>query len=262
MNQTTSKLGIIGVGHLGSAIVRGLLRSQTIKADEIMLYDPMGSQWPELPQASSVEQLCEVCDPVILCVKPKDAQAVLTEMAGTAATIISTVAGLPAERVKQKTGAHVLRVMPNLPVSLDVGAIAYAEPNDLSPEQFSRAKRLLSALGLLVGVPETDFDIVTGLSGSGPAYVYLFIQAMVAGGVSGGLTSQTALMLAAQTLRGAADIAEQAGPGNIDQLIAGVTTPGGTTAAGMQILDENKVFDNIRNAVLKASERASELARE
>lgn len=256
-------IGFIGVGHLGSALLTGILRSGEVAPGRLVICDSSTAALGKFPDLSQVEDPAGVvsrCGLIFLCVRPDAAQSVLSSLSAPGKVILSAVAGMEARVIHDCTGANVLRIMPNLPAALDEAATAYAEPNDLHAVQLEAALDVLNMVGITVPVSEDDFDVVTGLSGSGPAYVYLLLEGLIAGACRRGLTEQAARRLAAQTVRGAAAVVLDSDE-SLETLIAGVATPGGTTAAGLGVLEASGFAEHASWAVDAAAVRAEQLGR-
>ena len=177
------------------------------------------------------------------------------------ALVLSIVAGLPVAEVEAAyPDQPVIRAMPNTPLAVGAGMSAYACGTHVDETAAERAEMVLGAAGRTVRVHEGDLDAVTGLSGSGPAYTFLVMEALVEGGVAAGLKRETAALLAAQTLLGAAQMALTAACSPAD-LRAAVTSPAGTTAAGLRVMERAGVRSALIEAVLAATERSRELGR-
>ncbi len=202
---------------------------------------------------------------VFLCVKPADARAVLRTHAATIPRcpfIVSVAAGVPLADLQAAAGAHtaVVRAMPNTPCLVGKGATAYARGATVTDAQAAEVERVFAAVGDVHAVPENLIDAVNGLSGSGPAYVYLVIEALADGGVLMGLPRKLAASLAAQTVLGAAETVRQTGrhPAVLREAVA---SPGGTTMAALETLERSGARAAFMGAVRSATERAREIGR-
>jgi pyrroline-5-carboxylate reductase len=209
-------------------------------------------------RVSETKDLVTAADVIVLAVKPADVAGVLRSCAGVLAgkLVVSIAAGLGLGRLEEWSGAcvRVVRVMPNTPVMVGAGAAAFSMGAGATAEDGEWVRQLFSATGLCVQVPERLMDAVTGLSGSGPAYGYVLIEALADGGVLMGLPRETALKLAAQTLMGAARMVLEGGsPGPLKDAVA---SPGGTTIAGLEVLEVNAVRGALMRAVRAAAERS------
>jgi pyrroline-5-carboxylate reductase len=212
--------------------------------------------------ASSNEELARLADVLVLCVKPGDALAALRALDCTGKLVISIVAGLTIAALEEAAGAgaRVVRVMPNTPALVNKGAAGFSLGHDATLEDAAVAERIFGSVGNAFQVKEALLDSVTGLSGSGPAYVFLMIEALADGGVLMGLPRESALKLAAQTVAGAAELVLQTGehPAVLRDM---VTSPGGTTIAGIEALEKNGARSALISAVRAATERAREIGR-
>lgn len=260
--------GFIGSGKMATAMVRGAVQSGAISADHIVVSDYVQAAAEQLAATAGVraladnEELCTAADVVVLCVKPGDALGVLRACDRHLASklVISIVAGLEISRLQEAAGegARIIRVMPNTPALIHKGAAAYALGASATEQDGALAAKLFGAVGTVCRVKEALLDVVTGLSGSGPAYVYLMIEALADGGVLMGLPRDLALQLAAQTVSGAAGMVLETGdhPAVLRDM---VTSPGGTTIAGIEALEANGARAALIAAVRAATERAREL---
>jgi pyrroline-5-carboxylate reductase len=269
------KLGLIGCGKMGGALLRGALKASLVKAKQVTVFDKvpaaiktLQADVPGLTVASKVEDVAAKSDVVLLAVKPQDMQGLLEGLAaGQASTVkgqrlyISIAAGITLKQLEAWLGgsARVIRCMPNTPALILQGASAFARGKHATEEDAKLAAKLLSAVGTAQEVPEKLLDAVTGLSGSGPAYVYTVIEALADGGVLMGLPRATALQLAAQTVAGAAGMVLSTGK-HPAALRDEVTSPGGTTIAGLEQLEKQGLRNALVQAVRKATERSKELA--
>jgi pyrroline-5-carboxylate reductase len=262
------KLGFIGSGKMASALVHGAVSSRAFAREEIFVGDAVPGVAEKLAAdaqvkaAASNEGLARQADALVLCVKPVDALDALRALRGQLAgkLIVSIVAGLPLAALQEAAGpeARVVRVMPNTPALIHRGAAAYSPGRTATPEDAALTEKLFGAVGLIVRVKEELLDVVTGLSGSGPAYVYLVIEALADAGVLMGLPRDLSLKLSAQTVAGAAQMVVETGK-HPAALRDEVTSPGGTTIAGLEALEASAVRSAFLRAVRAATERAREL---
>ena len=264
-------VGFIGTGKMATALARGLVTAGIVKPDQVLGSDvvedaraafgrEVGARTtafnPDVPKFASV---------FVLAVKPAQVPAVLKELRGHVSErhlLVSLAAGVPLASLEEglETGARVVRVMPNTPALVGAAASAYALGRSATAEDGQLVEGLLGAVGLALQVPEPQLDAVTGLSGSGPAYVYLIIEALSDGGVAAGLPRDIAHKLAAQTVLGAARMALETGlhPGVLKDM---VTSPGGTTIEGVHELEKAGVRGAMINAVRAAADKAHKLGR-
>jgi pyrroline-5-carboxylate reductase len=253
---------------MGGALVRGALAAMAVAPEDVWLFDVIPAASQDLAratganQAASLAALATATDTVLLCTKPLDIPAALGELASTPAEllVISIAAGVTLATLEAASPERlrVIRAMPNTPALVHAGAAAWAPGTRVRPADGEAADRLLGSVGKVVQVPERLLDAVTGLSGSGPAYAYLMIEALADGGVRQGLGRAAAIELAAQTLLGAAKMVLETGehPSVLKDM---VTSPGGTTIAGLAVLERQGVRSALIEAVSAATQRAAEL---
>jgi pyrroline-5-carboxylate reductase len=267
------KLGFIGVGKMGSALLSGILRAGRIREDEVWVRDPVPAAveaargaWPKVGVAVSNREIFERCETVLLCVKPGEARPTLEEAAPASEDrlLVSIAAGISLEQLETWSGNRhrVVRVMPNSPAMIGSGATAFAlgrrATRGAETSDDAVVEALFRCVGEAVEIREEQLDAVTGLSGSGPAYVYLVIEALADGGVLEGLPRSLALKLAAQTVLGAAGMVLRTGE-HPAVLREQVTSPGGTTIAGLATLERGAVRSAFLEAVRSATARSREL---
>ena len=253
---------------MATALVGGVVEAGVFPADSIRVYDCVAAASEALSKktgvtaVASAEALADAVDALVLCVKPADALEAVRGLNGKLGgkLVISIVAGLSIARLEDAAGSstRVVRVMPNTPALIGQGAAAFAIGSAASEEDAELVSKILSAVGCAVKVKESLLDAVTGLSGSGPAYVYLVIEALADGGVLMGLPRDLSLKLAAQTVAGSAAMVLQTGQ-HPAALKDQVTSPGGTTIAGVEQLEEAAVRAALMSAVRAATERSREL---
>jgi pyrroline-5-carboxylate reductase len=265
------KIGMIGCGKMAQALARGFVASGAARADELLGYDvdpATARHWQaDLAggMAASNTDLVRQCEVVFLAVKPQAMAGVLQEIRGVitpAHLVVSIAAGVTLGQLTEPLvqGARVIRVMPNTPCLVGAGASGLAAGGSATSADVDLVKKLLASVGTAHQVSEPMLDGVTGLSGSGPAYVYLVIEALSDGGVKAGLPREMATQLAAQTVLGAAKMVLETGlhPGVLKDM---VTSPAGTTIAGLQVLEARGVRSAMLDAVDAATLRAKELGR-
>ncbi len=258
-------LGFIGSGKMATALVEGVLRAGLCAPSDIHASDALPAASAALAEKCGVtiapdnRALAAAAQILILCVKPTDASAALGEMETRGKLVISIVAGLPlAALAGAAPGARIIRVMPNTPALIGRGAAAYALGPTATPEDEAAAQRILGAVGAAFPVSEKLLNAVTGLSGSGPAYVYVIIEALADAGVLEGLPRELALELAARTVAGGAAMVLETGlhPGQLRDMVA---SPGGTTIAGLAALERAGLRAALIDAVHAATARSREL---
>ncbi len=255
---------------MATALVSGAAESGVFAREDIFVIDAVPGVAEKLAAAAQVSavasnaELLAKVDALVLCVKPNDALDALRSfgVASKDKLVISIVAGLTLSALQEAAGASVriVRVMPNTPALIHRGAAAYALGATAMPDDAAITEKLFGAVGAIVRVKEELLDVVTGLSGSGPAYVYLVIEALSDAGVLMGLPRDLSLKLAAQTVAGAAEMVVQTGR-HPAVLRDEVTSPGGTTIAGLEALEAGAVRSDFYSAVRAATERARELGR-
>ena len=259
-----TRLEIVGGGRMGEALVAGLLNGGWARPDEMVVVEPvadrrdqLGARFPGLGLSGTAVG----ADGAVLAVKPADAEAACRDIAAAgAARVLSIVAGVPTARIQEWLDSEVpvVRAMPNTPALVGAGAAAIAAGATAGEADLDWAQGILGAVGVVQRVPESSLDAVTGLSGSGPAYIFLVAEALIEAGVLNGLPRATAHALVIQTLVGSARLLAESGD-TPEGLRAGVTSPGGTTAAGLRILENHAVRSAFLEAVTAATERSREL---
>ncbi|MBI1901880.1 MAG: pyrroline-5-carboxylate reductase [Planctomycetia bacterium] len=264
------RIGFIGAGQMATALARGFLAAGLTAAPQIVASDIFAAARDEFARqtggkvAAANRDVLAQSDVVFLAVKPQQFAAAaqgLRELAGPQHLIVSIMAGVSLATLEQAFGPapRLVRVMPNTPCLARAGASAFCLGRGATPDDGKLVERLLSAVGLAVPLEEKFLDAVTGLSGSGPAFVYVMIEALADGGVRMGLARDVALRLAAQTVAGAARLMLETGehPGVLKDRVA---SPGGTTIAGLQALEERGVRGALMAAVEAAARRSAELS--
>lgn len=266
------KIGFVGAGNMATALIRGLLDSGLYRPNEIVASDIEARKLAALKRRFAVTttpdnvKLVADCNVVVLAVKPQILDAVLAPLrahVGTRHLFISIAAGVPTRRIEMAVGGNVrvLRVMPNTPALLGKGMSVLVRGRYAGAADEKLALKLLQSVGQAVAVQdERMLDAVTGLSGSGPAYIYLIAEGLIAGGVAAGLTASLAAQLTYQTLAGAAAMLQETGE-SPEALRAQVTSPGGTTFAGLGELNRRGIKDILVAAVIAATRRSQELGR-
>lgn len=263
------RIGIIGGGFMGEAFLRGLLRSQVAAPNDIAVAEVVPARRAQLSEHSvrvtdDPESACIGATAIILAVKPNDLVAVAESLAGKFAkdaVLISIAAGIRLEDVRRASGHRaVVRIMPSLPAAIGQGgAVFYASP-DVTPEQRERVAQIAGAIasGIVEVHADDEIDLATAVHGSGPAYVYLFIEAMIDAAVRQGMKRPDASRLVLATVQGAAQYAIETGQ-HPAALRNAVTSPGGTTAAGIAELEAAGFRTAIDSAIDAAYERARDL---
>jgi pyrroline-5-carboxylate reductase len=264
------KLGVIGGGVMGSAIVSRLIERGMYQNTEILISEPTLSQREALHKQYGVEvtddnNLAAIAPVLLLAIKPQIFGNVVADLKqhDSNQLVISILAGVSIAQLERAFPAEraIVRAMPNTPATVGMGITAIAAGNHLRSEQLELATQIFQAVGEVVTIPESSIDAVTGLSGSGPAYVAIAIEALADGGVAAGLPRQIADRLALQTVLGTAQLlnASHLHPA---QLKDRVTSPGGTTIAGIAKLEQAGFRSALIEAVVAAAKRSQELGRE
>lgn len=269
--STALRIGFLGSGKMAIALAGGFVAKGVVSPQQIRACDVVKEAREAFTRETGIattDQMREVVansDILIVAVKPQSMPQLLKDLAPLVTTkhlVVSIAAGIPLQTFGQALGAdrRLIRVMPNTPCLVGASASGYALGGAATPGDAQTVQKLLSAVGIAVEVPESLLDTVTGLSGSGPAFVYLMIEALSDGGVRMGLPRNTATTLAAQTLLGAAKMVLETGihPGALKDAVA---SPGGTTIAGLQALEVGGLRGCLMSAVEAATLRARELGK-
>lgn len=264
-------LGFIGAGNMAEAMIRGIIRNEVIKPDQIIASDISVERKDHLSKAFGIgiaknnTLLVDQSTVIFLAVKPQVVPAVLKDIGpnmGGEKLLISIAAGVPIQTLTNglPKGPRIIRTMPNTPATVMEGAMAIACDSPARPEDLETVETLFRPIGQTVRVEEKLIDAVTGLSGSGPAYVFMILEALADGGVKMGLPRDVAETLAAQTLLGSAKLflETRTNPG---QLKCMVTSPGGTTISGIHELEKGGLRASLMNAVEAATKRSTELGK-
>ncbi|PSB30458.1 pyrroline-5-carboxylate reductase [Stenomitos frigidus] len=266
------KLGMIGGGVMGEALLSRLVDRGIYAPQDVLVSDPQAVRREFLEQAYGVQVTTDnrataEADVLLLAIKPQIFNAVATSLSGlfdarsSSLLVLSILAGTPLNKLEAAFPQQpVIRAMPNTPATVGEGITAIAPGTHTLPHHLARARQIFEAVGEVVEVPESAMDAVTGLSGSGPGYVALLVEALADGGVAAGLPRAIALKLALQTVKGTAQLLQESGthPGELkDQ----VTSPGGTTIAGIAALERAGFRSALIDAVLAAHQRSQDLGR-
>jgi pyrroline-5-carboxylate reductase len=268
---TSLKIGFLGAGKMATALAKGFIQAKLTGPKHIIAADPYEAARTHFTEETGAKatgsnaDAAKFADVLILATKPDQVAAALAEAreplkAKNNYLLLSIAAGVTISKLEGAlpAGARVIRAMPNTPALIGESASTFAPGNCATADDTDLAKKLLSAVGIAFQVKESLLDAVTGLSGSGPAYVYQFIEALSDGGVASGLPRDIATRLAAQTVLGAARMVLQTGqhPGALkDQ----VTSPGGTTIEGLHELEKGKLRATVMSAVRAATEKSKKL---
>jgi pyrroline-5-carboxylate reductase len=269
MLQHTECIGLIGGGQMAEALIRGMLAANVVKKEHLAVIDPDPDRQKYLHDAygiltcDSPQDICQQCTVLILAVKPQVCKHVLDQYAQFLTSnhlLISILAGVTIRELESLLPAksRIVRVMPNTPALVLAGASAISLNANATEADRKLSLSIFSAIGLCIEVQETQLDAVTGLSGSGPGYIFTMIDGLIDGGVLAGLPRNTAEQLVLQTIYGSAKLAMESDK-NPAALKAQVTSPGGTTIKGIQLLEQRGVRSALMDAVLAATNRSKEL---
>lgn len=265
------KITVIGAGNIGRALIGGLLGAHELDPSHIhatrrnpMSLDVLHEQFPGIHTGTDNVQAVRGADVVVLAIKPQNASEVIREIRDEVQAntlIISVLAGVTTEGLRIRFGRDlpIVRTMPNTPMLVDEGATAIAAGHSATNEHLDITREMFEAVGRVEIVPEYLMDAVTGLSGSGPAYVYMFIEALTDAGVKQGIPRPIAARLASQTVFGAAKLVRETGK-HPAILRDEVTTPGGTAIAAVAELESHGLRTMLINAVSTATARSKELS--
>ncbi|WP_282941568.1 pyrroline-5-carboxylate reductase [Paenibacillus sp. RC67] len=274
MSLTSAKITFIGAGSMAEAIVRGLVSQKDADASRITMINRQDTdRLVKLQESYGVSYAADITDKnratteadvVVVAFKPKDAIEGLKALAPLlkrSQLLVSVIAGISIatiEAVLGSSGQAIARTMPNTSSSIGLGATGISFSSQVSEEQQQLAIDMFASTGIVSVVEESKLDIVTGVSGSGPAYIYYMMEAMIEGGIRGGLSPEAARELTVQTVLGAANMVKLTGEEPAD-LRRKVTSPNGTTQAALEMLDQHDFSTGVAKAVLRAAERAGEL---
>ena len=268
-SRAMSRIAFLGAGRMASAMVNGILKENLYSANEIICADADDGTGSRLSEATGIaysrnlEELLQNADTVVLAFKPQQLSDIGPRHAelATGRLIISILAGMPLPRLQHRfpKARNVVRSMPNTPGQIGAGITCYSTARELEGEDARSVESILGSLGVVLRVDETELDAVTALSGSGPAYLFEFVAALRDGGISAGLSTDMAYRLALETTLGASRLL--AGSGERPETLRDwVSSPGGTTLAGLKVMEESDFRGILRKTVLAARDRSLELA--
>ncbi len=258
--------GSIGGGFMATAIFSGAIAANVFAKEDLLVSDISQSTREKLnamgiATTASNAEVAQKCKYVLLAVKPQNFAAAVQGLYGRMENVISIMAGVRKERIYALLGdCKVARAMPNLPCSVGVGMIGVDSTDFRSEEDLALIRSLFSSIGEAVYLPEEKLDAVTGISGSGPAYVYLFIQSLVAAGVKQGLTEEQARQLAVQTVLGGAQMVKAHPEKSLEELISAVCSKGGTTIQAINSFRNEDFAGIVDRAVEACVKRSKELS--
>jgi pyrroline-5-carboxylate reductase len=262
-------VGFLGAGNMAEALIKGLLHGGTFTPEHVMASDVKADRLKHLQTTHGIKvttdnhELVRTSDVLVIAVKPQAVDKALSAIGAEVqphTLVVSVAAGVPLEALEARlpVNARVVRAMPNTPATVLAGATAISAGSHATETDMETAREMFEAVGRVVVLDENLLDAVTGLSGSGPAYVMLIIEALADGGVKMGLHRDTSLLLAAQTVYGSAKLLLDTGehPGRLKDM---VTSPGGTAIAGLHTLESGALRKTLIDAVETASTRAAQL---
>ncbi len=258
-------LGFIGCGTMGGTLLEGMIKNQLVAPEEVVIFDQDSGRMLFFKEnlqvniADDIQSLCQQTPKIFLAVKPQDMKELLLEMKpllNAEHLLISVAAGLYISFFQEYLGdsVKIIRIMPNTPCLIGEGMSVISRSQTVSEEEEKEVAALIGSLGKVISLEEKHMSAVTGLSGSGPAYIFLVIEALADGGVEMGLSRDVALSLAAQTVLGAAKMFLQTGE-HPAVLKNKVTSPGGTTSAGLLALEEGAVRASLIKAVIRSAQK-------
>ena len=263
------RLGMIGTGKMGSALIRGFIKAGVLSPNDIIVSDVNRNLSGQLKKESGIEVaadnivVAQSAGIILLALKPDKIRPALLEIRGVLNKehlIVSIAAGVSLKTIEETVGTdcRVIRVMPNTPCLVRAGAAVFSPGQAATHEDRKDVQALFEAVGMALELPEKYLDAVTGLSGSGPAFVFMLIEAMADGGVKEGLPKTVAMQLAAQTVLGAARMVQETGK-HPSELKDQVASPGGTTVAGITVLEQKGLRAIFIEAIEAAVQRSIEL---
>lgn len=257
---------MIGCGNLGSSLIKGIVSSDLVSPEDITVTDKKRENLEEVEKlgvrtTTDNEEAVKRNEMIILAIKPNKVGEVLEKLDLTEEKlVVSLAAGVTTDYLEGRTDARIIRVMPNLAGKVGEMASAFALGSKSKPEDEESVKAILNQLGETVKVEEELMDPVTALSGSGPAFVFMMIKALRDAGIEMGLSNENSSTLAAQTVKGAAEMALKSEK-SLEEFIDMVCSPKGTTIEGVNVLEDEKVLESYKEAVKAAFQRAEELSK-
>ena len=259
--QQKYQLGFIGAGNMAKAIAKGIIKGGLLGADQILMTDLTKGNFEGIEITDDNSEVFQRCEYIVFAIKPQVFDAISSTFSNIQAqAVISIMAGISVQKIKSATGIdNVVRVMPNFPCMIGKGMAAIAI-NECSQTINDFVLAVFNSVGKAIFLPETLFDAVTSISGSGPAYVYYFIQAMANAGVEGGLSFQDSLQLTLQTFEGAVKMVEQSDI-PIDTMIDNVCSKGGTTIEAIKTFESQGVDRAIKDGIRACKNRSEELSK-
>lgn len=261
-------VGFIGSGKMAEALIKGIIDSGLVEAQSIYCSDIFEERLDYLVEQYNISKCLDnksvvsQSDMIVLSVKPQNMNDLLPELSATIANkpVISIAAGITIEFIRARlSGAQIIRVMPNTPCLLGEGMTGIAPDDGVNGSSLEFCKKVLESVGKIIVTEEKNIDAVTGISGSGPAFVYEIAKRFAVAGEKHGLSFEESLLLITQTLKGAALMIEKT-DSSVDDLIKMVSSPGGTTIAGLEVLQNGKMAEIINETVAATVKRSIELS--
>lgn len=268
-----STICFYGAGSMAEAIVRGLIHNKIVDGNHISMFNRSNQErLTELQAKYGVQvgydepakhKLLESASIIVLAMKPKDAGEAIKKIAPLlheGQCIVSLIAGLSISTIQALTGGSipVVRTMPNTSSSIGLGATGLSFSPEVNPTTTEQILAIFGAVGTVTVIPEEQLEILTGVSGSGPAYIYYMMEAMITAGIEGGLTPEQARQLTVQTVKGAAEMMAQTGE-DPAKLRKDITSPNGSTQAAIEVLDQGHFTSTVKSAVHRSAERSREM---
>lgn len=264
----TQKIGFIGTGKMGRALIEGILKKKLIPPQNLWICDKVKEKLSfftkyDIKTSLRIQPVVKNAEVIFIAVKPQDISEVLEDLKSEvqpSQLIVSIAAGITTSYITKKLGKKipVVRIMPNIAILVEEGMAGVSFGKRVNLEQKRVVRKILTSVGEVIDISENQQDAVTGLSGSGPAYIYTVIQGLIQGGMKAGLSQEAASKLAIQTVLGAAKLAKES-KDSLEELRRAVTSPGGTTIEGLKVLEKKGLEDCLAEAVVRASQRAREL---
>ena len=269
MNDMIKRLGFIGAGNMATALIKGVVNSGLYSADNVNAFDNDSEKLRSIYETYGVEgvqsniELVKMCGTIIIAVKPQVINTVLNEIKGNVTKdhiVISIAAGIKIDKIQSFLGKDipVIRVMPNTPALIQKGVSAVAAGESVTPDQMDSAVQILKAVGMAFTADESMMDAVTAISGSGPGFIFRIMECFVEATEKQGFDKKIATEMVIRTFLGSSMLAESSDL-SLAELRKMVTSPGGTTAAGLNYLDTNKLGDLIDGTIKMAKDRSTEL---
>ena len=263
------QLGFIGAGKLAGSVIRGLMRAKFCAPEKIIASEPNEETRAALKKDVGIDltaenaEVAEKAEMILIGVKPGVVVPVLSDLNKKLQNkhLISLAGGVRISSMEKVCDARIMRALTNTPSAICLAATGITRGTRSTNEDVGLAKRIFGALGVVVEVTESEIDVVTALSGSGPAFVYRIIESIAEGGVKLGLSKEVALELSIQTVAGAAELMRESKM-SAEELVKMVVTPGGTTAAGLAVMEKLGTRESLIAAVEVATKRGQEMAKE